>query len=66
MSTEQLIAIILGARIGLNLLVGVIDYAVANTPSVRDDARWAKVTRSFAYLAVSKLLDEIAGLRLPR
>lgn len=66
MTLEATIALILGLRVGFNLLVRVVQYAVDNTPSVRDDARWHKFTHSFGYLAVAKLLDEIAGLQLPK
>jgi hypothetical protein len=66
MSAETLIAIVLVVRVVFNLLVRVIQHAVDGTPSIRDNARWKKLTTSFGYLALEKLLEELAGLKLPR
>ena len=45
--------------------VGIVDHAVAQSTSTRDDGRWARVRGNFYFLALSRLFEIVLGSGLP-
>ena len=71
---EELIKMLPGGAVTITLAVlaairvgiGIIDRTIAKTPDKHDDAGWAKIRTSFAFILLEEILFYTAGIKLPQ
>ena len=63
---EQSVMIALAVLTVLRAMISMIDAAVAESTSIRDDARWAKIRGNFWFLMFEKAVFYALGITFPK